>query len=71
VSKRYSIVYRSLHEVVRNPHSEWLHFYSAKSSRTLRAARKEYWRWVQTEWDYTNDLAMFGIWDNKYGKMVY
>lgn len=67
---RYEIKYRSLHEVVRNPNGEWLHFYSAKSCHTLRGARKEWWKWVNKEWDFTNDLAMFAIWDAKTGKRV-
>jgi hypothetical protein len=71
MAKRYSIVYRSTHEVIRNPHAEWLHFYSAKSRRTKRAARKEWWYWVNKDWDFSNDLAMFAIWDNKKGELTY
>jgi hypothetical protein len=68
---RYEIQYRSLHEVVRNPKAEWLHFYSAKTCHTKREARKEWWRWVNTDWDCTNDLAMFRIWDSKKQEAVY
>lgn len=68
---RYSIVYRDTQDVIKNKHTPWRHFHSASSKRTLRGARKERWRWVNTEWDFAGDLPMFEIYDSKTGGLVY
>lgn len=66
--KRYQIQYVDAVDLASGE-GDWVLFYSAKSKRTLRGARKEWWRWVSHEWDFVGDRPLFRIWDAKEGKV--
>lgn len=62
--KRYSI------EISHDLGRTWSHFYRAPRTRSLRRARKHWWKWVQHEWEFATDLPMFRIFDEHEGKTV-
>lgn len=68
--KRYEIQIGSLETSLHDHDPRWSQFYSARACRTLRGARKEWWRWVNHEWDFAGDRPLFRIWDRKKKEVV-
>lgn len=62
--KRYSI------QISWDLGRTWAHFYSAPMTRSLKSARKAWWRWVNHEWDFAADLPLFRIFDERKGSPV-
>lgn len=64
--KRYTIEIMFLEDSVKGT-AEWKHFYPARSKRTEKGARKEFWYWVNYPWE---DHPIFRIYDNKKERAV-
>ena len=66
-TKRYAIHIRWIEN---GNVTEPKHFYDARTFRTFKAAHNAWWDLTQREWDFTNDLPLFSIYDRKTGRYV-